>query len=213
MKNVKKKLSTALVSDLLDEMGHKNQLLPIGIKPNFEKAKIFGKARIITLKKIGKKEKYSDIYKSLYFLESLDNGDVLVVANGFEDYAFFGELMSTLAKSKGVEGAIIDGCTRDKLETIKMKYPVFSKKNIARDIKKRGIVDEIDVRSTKIGKTIIRKGDYLLGDLDGVIVIPKEIFNKTIQKALKIFENEKSIKEAIMKGQSVKNLLKNFGEF
>ena len=121
--------------------------------------------------------------------------------------------MSTLAKSKGVEGAIIDGCTRDKLETIEMKYPVFSKKNIARDIKKRGIVDKIDVESTKIGETLIRKGDYLLGDLDGVIVIPKEILGETIEKSLEIFENEKLIKKAINRGQSVKYLLENFGEF
>ncbi len=213
MKKFKDKISTALVSDLLDELGHKNQMLPIKIKPNFEKAKIFGKARIMSLKKMSKNEKYSDVYKGLYFLESLDKGDVLVVANGFEDYAFFGELMSTLAKSRGVEGAIIDGCTRDKLETIEMKYPVFAKRNIARDIKKRGIVDKLDLKSTKIGKVKINKGDYLLGDLDGVIVIPHEIIEEVVEKSLNILRNENAIKKAMAKGKSVNELLNKFGEF
>jgi len=118
MKKIKNEISMALISDILDEEGYKNQVLPMSIKPNFETAKILGQARIMTLKKLSKKDNYQDVYKSLYFLESLNKGDVLIVGNGFEKYAFFGELMSTLAKSKGVDGTIVDGATRDKLETI-----------------------------------------------------------------------------------------------
>ncbi|MFA5724352.1 MAG: RraA family protein [Candidatus Pacearchaeota archaeon] len=213
MEEIKEKLSTALLSDIMDELGFKNQMLPIEIKPNFNEAKIFGKARIMKLKEITKDEDYSDVYKGLYFLESLNKGDILVVANAFDAYAFFGELMSTLAKSKGVEGTIVDGCTRDKMETIKLKYPVFAKNNIARDIKKRGIVGEVDANSTKIGDAVIKMGDYLFGDIDGVIVIPFEIKENVIKKALKIYDLEEDIKESITKGVKVEDLLDKFGEF
>ncbi|MEK6927920.1 MAG: RraA family protein [Nanoarchaeota archaeon] len=212
MNNKKKYLSTASISDILDSKGYKNQMLDISIKPNFIEAKIFGKAKIISIKPI-KDNNYKEVYKGLYFLESLKEGEILIVANGFRDYAFFGELMSTLAKSKKVEGAIIDGCTRDKLETVKLKFPVFSKGNIARDIKNRGIIDKVDLDSARISDVSVNKGDYLFGDADGVIVIPKNISTEVIEKAIKSYELERKIKEDIKNGISVDDLLKRHGEF
>ncbi|MDO8556796.1 MAG: cytidyltransferase, partial [Nanoarchaeota archaeon] len=100
MRNCKNILSTALISDILDELGYKEQMLPIQIKPNFLAAKIFGRARIMTLKHLSKKENYKDVYKGLYFLETLKKGEILIVANGFSEHAFFGELMATLARNK-----------------------------------------------------------------------------------------------------------------
>ncbi len=213
MKKLKDELSTALISDLLDEEGFKNQMLPIEIKPNFSEAKIFGKVRIMTLKPIEEGENYHEVYKGLYFLEMLDKGDILLIANGFKDYAFFGELMSTLSKVNGIEGTIVDGCTRDKAMTIKMKYPVFARDNIARDIKKRGVVDQLDIPAVKIGEVLVQKGDYLFGDIDGVIVLPSKIKEKIIEKAIKVAKMESQIKSYMNKGKNVKEILDKFGEF
>lgn len=213
MKDIKLKLSSAIISDVLEEMGFLNQMLSIKIKPNFIDAKIFGKARIITLKKLEKREDYSKVYKGLYFIESMNKGDLLIVANAFDNCAFFGELMSTLARYKGIEGVIIDGCTRDKLETIKMNYPIFSKDNIARDIKNRGVVDKIDLINAKVGGVIINKGDYLFGDLDGVVVIPYKIREEVILKSFKKVNLESKIKKSLKLGVSTKKLFKDFGEF
>ena len=121
--------------------------------------------------------------------------------------------MSTVAKSRGIEGVVVDGCTRDSLETIKMKYPVFARDNIARDIKKRAIVDRVDASSVRIDGVLIRKGDYLFGDNDGVIIIPKEIKEKIINRALRVFWLEKRIKRGIKNGLRAEVLLNNFGEF
>ncbi len=214
MKNLSyKKLSTALISDVLDEEGYTNQMFPINIKPNFEEAKIFGKARIMNLKRIDKGEEYKEVYRGLHFMESLGKGDILVVANGFENLAFFGELMSSIGKSKGIEGAVIDGCTRDVSATRQMKYPVFAKNNTAQDIKNRGIVDKLDLESVRIGNVQVNKGDYLFGDSDGVIVIPAKIKEKVIERAIKVFDLEIQIKKKIWGGASVKELLEKFKEF
>ncbi len=212
MQEYKNKLSTALLSDILEDIGYSNQLLPIEIKPNFVEAKIFGRARTMTLKSITEKEDYREVYKGLIFLEQLVPGEILIVANGFADCAFFGELMSTLAKRQGIEGAIIDGVTRDTSETIKMQYPVFARNNYARDIKKKGIVDKTDI-SVKVGEATICKGDLILGDYDGVIVIPKTVESEVLAKAIKNYSSEQKIKEMINIGASVEELLKEFGEF
>jgi len=211
--NIKNRLSSAILSDVLDSMNYPMQMLPIEIKPNFSEAKLFGRARILKLKRLKKKEGYKQVYKGLYFLESLDKGDVLVVADGFKDQAFFGELMSTLAISKKVEGSIIDGCTRDKIETVKLKYPVFARNNFAKDIKKRGTISEVDSRFAKIGKVRINRGDYLFGDIDGVIVIPKEIKDEVLKRSLEARIIEEKVKKEIKKGLSVSKILKNLGEF
>ena len=213
MKDIKFRLSAALISDALDNYGFPNQILSSEIKPNFLGAKVFGKIRILTLKSLKNKKRYSEVYKGLRFLELMKKGDVLVVAKGFRNHAFFGEIMSTVAKSRGIEGVVVDGCTRDSLETIKMKYPVFARDNIARDIKKRAIVDKVDASSVRIDGVLIRKGDYLFGDNDGVIIIPKEIKEKIINRALRVFWLEKRIKRGIKNGLQAEVLLNNFGEF
>lgn len=210
---IKKKISSAIISDVLDEMGYKNQVLPKKLKPNFEEAKIFGKVRIIKLKKRKKNEDEFDIHKGLFFMEKMNNGEILFVSNGFEDCAFFGELMSTFAKKRKIEGAIIQGCTRDKEETIKMKYPVFSMDNTAKDIKKRGIVEKTDLNSIEIEKIKIKRGDYIFGDLDGIVCIPKEIKKEVINKSLKVSKKEKSIKKLIEKGCDAKKIFNKEGDF
>jgi len=211
--NIKSKLSSATLSDVLDEMGYPMQMLPIEIKPNFPEATLFGKARILKLNKLKRKKDYKQVYRGLYFLEILSKGDVLVVAGGFKDQAFFGELMSNLAISKKIEGAIIDGCTRDKIETVRLRYPIFARNNFARDIKKRGIVTEVDSKFAKIGKVRINRGDYLFGDLDGIVVIPKKIKDQVLKRSIEARFIEEKVKKEIKNGSSISKILKEIGEF
>lgn len=196
----------------MDSKNLTNQLLPFDIKPNIPNTKIFGKAQNISLKPIENEKNYKKVYKGLFFLESLKKGDILVVANGVTDYAFFGELMSNLARIKGVEGVVIDGCTRDYAKTIKMKFPIFSKNNFARDIYKRGIIDKIDI-TVKIGGVKIRSNDYIFGDIDGVIIIPHEIIHDVLNEAIIASDREKKILRKIKGGLSVKEIFNEYGEF
>jgi regulator of RNase E activity RraA len=211
-KNLKDYLSTALVSDIMDELGYTSQMLPLQIKPNFRDAKIIGYARTIQLKPISANDDYRDIYKGLPFIETMNAGEVLVVGGGSKKYAFFGELMSTLAQARNVEGAIIDGLTRDSAQTAYMKFPVFSRDNYARDIKKRGIIIAQD-ESIYIDKVKIEKGDIVIGDCDGVIVVPKNIEELIINRAMDSAKLEERIKVAIKKGISIKTILEQNGDF
>ncbi|MFA4887113.1 MAG: RraA family protein [Candidatus Nanoarchaeia archaeon] len=212
MVDYKSFISSAIISDVLDEMGYTQQLLPSEIKPNFVKARLFGRARTISLKPITDGEDHRDVYKGLYFLEQLNKGEVLVIGNGFKEMAFFGELMATLAQHRGVDGTIIDGCTRDAVETIAMCYPVFARTNYARDIKKRGIVDKLDI-SVNIGECTIKPGDLLFGDYDAVVVIPRTIENEVLTRCVEVADLEQKIKEDIKRDVSVDDILRERGEF
>src|SRR3989344_478501 len=103
MIDYKSRISAAIISDVLDELGYTRHLLPPDIKPNFVNARLFGRARTMTLKPITNREDYQEVYRGLYFLERLDKGEVLVVGNGFDELAFFGELMATLAQYRGID--------------------------------------------------------------------------------------------------------------
>jgi len=212
MIDYKSRISAAIISDVLDELGYTRHLLPPDIKPNFVNARLFGRARTMTLKPITNREDYQEVYRGLYFLERLDKGEVLVVGNGFDELAFFGELMATLAQYRGIDGTIVDGCTRDAAETVKMCYPVFARTNYARDIKKKGIVDELD-SLVVIGECTIHPGDLLFGDYDAVAIIPREIENEVLTRCIAIADLEEKIKKDIKRGVSANDLIRDRGEF
>jgi len=212
MTDYKSRLSSAIISDVLDEMGYTQQLLPPEIKPNFVKARLFGRARTMSLKPITDGEDHRDVYRGLHFLEQLSKGEVLVVGNGFKEMAFFGEIMATLAQYRDVDGTIIDGCTRDTVETIAMRYPVFARTNYARDIKKRGIVNKFDL-SVNIGECTVKPRDLLFGDYDAVVVIPQTIENEVLTRCIAVADLEQRIKEDIKRGVSVDDILRERGEF
>lgn len=212
MIDYKSYISSAVISDVLASLGYENQLLPNEIKPNFLKARIFGRARTLTLKELSNGQDYRGIYKSLNFVAGLNSGEVLVVANGFNKLAFFGELMATLAQCRGVDGVVIDGCTRDTVETIEMGYPVFARAHYARDIKKRGTIDALDTK-VHIGECTIQPGDLLFGDYDAVAVIPQKIQRKVIARCIEVVNLEKRIKEDIRQGVDIKDILRKRGEF
>lgn len=211
-KSIKEYLSTALISDIMDDLGYRKQMLSVEIKPNFYEAKIVGYARTLKLKTMSPTDDYRDIYKGLPFIESMNAGEVLVVSGGSKKYAFFGELMSTLAQTRKIEGTIIDGLTRDSAQTRQMQFPVFSRDNYARDIKKRGIVAAQDI-SVYVDRVQINKGDLVIGDCDGVIVVPNHLDDIVLNRAFESTKLEERIKKAIKAGIPVKQILKQNGEF
>jgi regulator of RNase E activity RraA len=120
--------------------------------------------------------------------------------------------MSTLAQIKGVEGAIIDGLTRDSAQTRAIQFPIFSRDNYARDIKKRGIIASKD-ETVYIDKVRVDKGYLIIGDSDGVIIVPKNIEEEIIARAIKSAKLEYRIKIAIKTGVPVKTIIEQNGEF
>lgn len=199
---------SGVFSDELDKLGYRNQVSNCW-RLNKDSNRLFGKIRTITIETIETPDE--NIKKGLGFLGSLNDGEVLFV-KGSNEFAYFGELMSRLSVEVGVSGAIIDGLTRDTFYTQNIDFSVFAKGYSPKDIKGRGRVNEVDV-DIKVDGINVRSGDYIFGDSDAIVVIPKEIFEELVPKVNLAVEEEANIKKMISEGKSISQILEVTNEF
>ena len=113
--------------------------------------------------------------------------------------AYFGELNANLAIRHGSIATIIGGATRDVECVSNLDYPIFSKSYSPLDIKGYGTLDSINEKITLDGITI-SPGDYAIGDMNGIVIIPKEIVYEVIDLALQTIEKEMNVKINIIRG-------------
>ncbi len=172
------------------------------IKPILENQKlIFGE--VITVKI--NYDDWGTLIKSISFAK---DKIIVVEVVGEKKYetAVWGGLASLNAKIKGVRGVVIDGCVRD-LEDIKsLKFPVFAK-NFCPNAGKPLNCGKINVPIT-CGDVLVNPGDFAVGDCNGVAIIKRENLQEIIENAKYIKEKEKKIKERILRGEDLKDILK-----
>lgn len=125
-------------------------------------------------------------------------GDVIVIdAGGFTDRAIFGELMATYCKSRGIRGIVCDGAIRDRGGLAEMEeFPVYARSATPNGPYKNG-PGEINV-PVVIGGKLVRPGDIIVGDDDGVIVIPPEFAAEIADAAAAVGKKEAVIMEHIL---------------
>lgn len=204
-------LETAIICDALHALGFEPTILSTDFRSNLQK-RVIGRARTILLKPLDEHDDPEALYRGLYLLDEIENGDIVVVANGFSNCAYFGELMSTFSKRNGAVGAIVDGCTRDKDATIDLGFPVFAKNWTGRDLRDRGTVKDIDCEVIVDGVTINR-GDLICADGDGIVIIPSNIEVQVLAKANEIIETEKKVKKMLSQNKKAKEIMNDCGEF
>lgn len=141
---------------------------------------------------------------ALHFgIDEAQPGDVIVAdVGGHYEGGYFGEVMCTSARARKLGGLVIDGCVRDGNELAEMGWPVFS-----RGLAMRGTLKDLngDLRINEriaIGEAIIEPGDLVVGDTDGVVVIPKAMAAATIEASIKREANEAAAMEELAKGET-----------
>ncbi|MEO2117780.1 MAG: RraA family protein [Methanocaldococcus sp.] len=172
-----------------------------GIKPILENQKIvYGEA--ITVK-----TNYDDWGTVVKSISLAKNKFIVVEIVGEKKYetAVWGGLASLNAKLKGVKGIVIDGCVRDVEDIKSLKFPVFAK-NFCPNAGKPLNLGEINV-AVNCCDVIIKPGDIIVGDCNGVAVIKKESLQEVIENAKNIKKKERKIKERILKGQDLRDIL------
>ncbi|MDW7673428.1 MAG: RraA family protein [Bacillota bacterium] len=132
-------------------------------------------------------------------IDMANAGDVIVVDAGRDvTNAIMGEIMATYAKKKGIKGFIIDGAIRDSEAIREMNYPIFARGVTHRGPYKDG-PGEINV-TVQIGGAIVNPGDIVLGDMDGIVIVPAEHANELIDKVKQTMAKEKKTLIDIEKG-------------
>jgi RraA family protein len=135
-------------------------------------------------------------------LEAASPGDVLVInGEAFPEAVLMGGLMSSRAKQRGLAGAVIDGAVRDVAELRQLQWPVFAVGLTPR----AGTIAKLGQLNVPIscGDVVIRSGDMIAGDEDGIVAIPALEVEKTLALAREIENKEAFIKEAIERGLSL----------
>jgi regulator of RNase E activity RraA len=196
-----------MFSDELDKMGYKDQVIQ-GMKLNTN-TKMYGIARTILIEEV--ETDNENIRLGLSFLGSLKENDILCV-QGSKHFAYFGELMTRLSIRQGINGVIIGGFTRDSYYTCQTQLPIFAEGYSPKDIKGRGCVKETNV-SIKIKNKTINPGDYIFGDSDGVVIIPKKCKEELEKRINIVLENENNIVKDIREDKSIDYILENYKEF
>jgi 4-hydroxy-4-methyl-2-oxoglutarate aldolase len=209
---VRESMFVALLSDVLDGLGHRDQALPARIRPLDEESVLFGRARTGL---------YRDVYavptdRNPYALEialidDLKAGEVAALACGTSGrIAPWGGLLTTAARARSATGCLTDGQVRDIRAIRKAGFPVFHGGISPLDSKGRGEVTEIDV-AVEIAGVRVAPGDIVFGDADGVVIIPRAIEREAFARALEKLQGEARTEEALARGEKLADVFARYG--
>lgn len=204
----RRELFTAVVGDVMDQMGLQQQFLPPQIRPLRDDMMVIGRAMTVLEADIF--DNYSSHANSLLtkpfglMLEALDDlkpNEVYICAGSSPQYALWGELMSLRAQKLGAAGAVVDGYSRDTSGILALNFPTFSYGPYAQDQAPRGKVMDFRV-PIRVGAALVHTGDIIFGDIDGVCVIPQAAVDEAFTRALEKARGEKTVRQAIENGMS-----------
>jgi len=207
---MEQKLYTSVISDIVDQLGFRDQAMRADINPMWPGAVVAGRAHTVLSVDIYE-VKENPYENEIAAVDSLKPNDVLVGGtNCSTKTALWGELLSTASRARGARGAILDGHTRDIVRIAEMKFPVFATGTRPVDSKGRGIVLEYG-RPVMCGDVIVHEGDIVMADIDGVIVIPREIEEKVIELSFEKASAEDTVRDELLKGALLGDVFKKYG--
>lgn len=206
---IKEKLYTPVVGDILDTMGYVHQFLPAYIRPLKPDMKLAGFAMPVLMIDVFGPQKKPFGYLT-EALDQLQKDEIYLATGGMKRCAYWGELLTATARTRGASGAVLDGYHRDTPQVLSQNWPVFSCGCFAQDSSVRTQV--VDYRCpVEIGQVTVKPGDIVFGDIDGVLVIPSNIKDEVLEKALEKASGEKLVRKAIEGGMSATDAFKKFG--
>jgi 4-hydroxy-4-methyl-2-oxoglutarate aldolase len=203
---------TGAISDILDEMGFHQQVLPKEIQSLHPGHTLAGRALTIAGEPTTSEDPEVIFIPFLRMLGDVKSGDILVSQPNDELAAHLGELSTETAQFRGARGAVIDGGARDTDYILKLKFPVFARYKTPVDIVGRWRLVAHNV-PIEIGRVHIEPGDYILGDRDGVLVIPQTIAEEVVTKAEAVVKTENLVRKSILKGMHPVDAYRKFGRF
>ena len=207
---IKEILYSGIISDVLDGMGYRNQALAGGISPLTDDTVIFGPA-FTSIGTTVYSMPENPLVAQCKVVDQLGEDEIYVlVTRGDYNCAVFGELFATAVNARKGAGVLLDGYARDVKALKEMKFPLFYKGRDVRTSKGRCEINECQIPVILDGVTI-RPGDYILGDIDGVIVIPKEVAEEVIRQAAETVEKENEVRTRLLNGSTLQKAYKEIG--
>ncbi len=205
-------LYTGAVHDVLRAMGHDNCVLPVAIRPLDPTIKLAGPVWTVSGHIDRTQSRHDTLLGWTTVLSKAPTGHVVVCQPNNHEVAMMGELSSETLKNKGVLGYVVDGGCRDCDFILEQKFPVFHSFFTPSDIVSRWIPDRY-AEPVTLGTVTICTGDYLLGDRDGVIVIPADLAQEAITQTEAVALTENKVRDAIRGGMDPVDAYLKYGKF
>ena len=206
------KCFSSVIHDVMRDEGYKNFVLNPKIKPNKEKHKIAG--QIFTME--GEVDTTLDHHETLLawtgFLSKAPNNKVVICQPNNNEVALMGELSAETLQLKGVRGYIVDGGARDLDFILKINFPVWSSFYTPRDVVGYWKPTKFE-QPIKIGDTLINNNDYVLADIDGVVIIPASIIEDILIRAEKLINTENLVRKSIKEGMDPQEAYLKYSAF
>jgi 4-hydroxy-4-methyl-2-oxoglutarate aldolase len=209
---IRQRLRVPAVCDVLDELGHRDQAMHHRLRPlDARNCTVVGRARTIQWMLVDYVIEEDPYGLEIDAIDALRPGDVAVHSSDASwTNAPWGELMSTIAKRNGSTGCICDGLIRDCLQIIEIGYPIFYGGIRPLDSKGRGRVMAYDV-PIRCGDVLVRPGQLVFGDFDGVVVIPREVEEQALRLADDKMHKENLTRRDLLAGRTLREVFDEYG--
>jgi 4-hydroxy-4-methyl-2-oxoglutarate aldolase len=204
-----KKLNTSLVYDaLFIQYGYRNQIIRGEVKPIVRDMQVAGP--VVTVKGSAR---YSEINEEfdknglsplngmwIRVEDAMIPHGIVLVDCGYHEVAVLGDIFAMTWKRAGMDGLVADGMVRDSFGFLEDDIPLFCTKTVPICAETRWGITDVNVPMWvhgQLGEVLVKPGDFIFGDADGVLVIPNEVIEKVLANAQERAANEIKAKEAI----------------
>ena len=206
-------LYSAVLSDVLDDFGYTRQALPPYVRPLDDSLKMVGYARTGLFTNTYEVREGENPYEiEIALIDDLKPNDVAVLgcAGPTTRLAPWGELLTTASRKRGAVGCVTDGLVRDVRHIRDLEFPVFHGGIGPLDTRGRGKMVARDV-TIECGGVTVRSGDVVFGDVDGVVIIPREIAAEVIEAALRKVTSENNTRDELENGLLLGEVYAKYG--
>lgn len=206
---VREDLSTPVVGDVLDQLERTHQFLPQGIHALHPAMLLVGRAMPVLITDVFETQR-SPLGRLTEALDQLEPGHIYLARNGRAQCAALGEILTATARGRDAAGAVIDGFHRDTVRILEQDWPVFSRGRFAQDAGARARVVDHRV-PLEIDGVLVHPGALIVGDIDGVVVVPSAVEDEVPDLALAKVTAENVVREAIEGGMSNTTAFATYG--
>lgn len=206
-------LNAAVLSDVLDSLGLMQQAMKPFVRPLDDTLQLIGRARTGLYMPVYQHRAGENPYEvEIALVDGLKADDVVVLAcdGPTERIAPWGELLSTACVARGAAGCVTDGLVRDVRQIREMRFPVFAGGIGPLDTKGRARMMESDVPVQCAG-VVVRPGDLVFGDVDGVVVVPREHEREVVARAIDKVRGENQSRDALRGGEPLGDVFRRLG--
>jgi regulator of RNase E activity RraA len=203
------KVNASAVSDILHARGLHHQVMAHDVQALQPGTHLRGIARTMASRPLVGAPEAGREYELLFAaIDGMNPGDVLVTDR--TDCCVWGELCSEAVIRRGGNGTVIDGFTRDSSDIRRLGFPLFSRGRHMSDMLYHRQITDLDT-SVVCGGITVKPGDLILGDDDGVLVVPSEYIRDVIGEAAAKSETESEVRVALREGMTAGDAYRRFG--